>query len=147
MGFKLVTFWPTVAWAWVAALSLNTYCKALKHNESACTQALSNDMPTMHQLNLHPLLPYEIHLLYVTMLFEAHRQQDISSSSFFGQLIPLVHSSTRGVIRSLHTGKGPLLRLLSAHIKTKLSLFHMLCQIRIRTKTGKFIFNSDRNKI
>lgn len=85
-------------------LSLNTNCEATEYNETACTQALSNDMPSMHQPNLHPLLPYEMHLLYVIMLFEAHRQQDISSTSVFGQHIPLVHSTTHGVIRSLQTG-------------------------------------------
>lgn len=113
LGFKLVTFRPTVAWAWVAALSLNTHCEAIEHNETACTQALSDDMPSMRQPNLHPLLPYEMHLLYVIMLFEAHRQQDISSTSVFGQLIPSVHSTARGVIGSLHTGKRPLWRLLT----------------------------------
>lgn len=102
LGFKLVTFRPTVAWAWVAVLSLNTLCEAVEHNEIACTQALSNDMPSMHQPNLHPLLLYEMHLLYVIMLFEAHRQQDISSTSVFGQLIPLVHCTTHSIIRSLH---------------------------------------------
>lgn len=100
LGFKLVTFWPTVACAGVATLSLITHCKALKHNESACTQALSNDMPTMHRQNLHPLLTYEIHLLYFIMLVETHRRQDISSSSLLGQLTPLDHSSTRDDIRS-----------------------------------------------
>lgn len=93
LGFKLVTFQPTVAWAWVAVQSLNTHCEAIEHNETACTQALSDDMPSMHQPNLHPLLLYEMHLLYVIMLFEAHRQQDISSNSVFGQLIPSVHST------------------------------------------------------
>lgn len=45
---------------------------------------LAMTMPTMHQMNLHPLLPHEIHLVYVIELFEAHRRQDISSSSVFG---------------------------------------------------------------
>lgn len=92
LGFRLVTSWPTVAGAWVAVLSLNTHCEAIEHNETACTQALSDDMPSMHRPNLHPLLPYEMHLLYVIMPFEVHRQRDINSTSVFGQLIPSVHS-------------------------------------------------------
>lgn len=54
------------------ALSLNAGCEAIEHNEAACTQALSDDMPSMHRPNLQPLLPYEMHLLYVIVLFEAH---------------------------------------------------------------------------
>lgn len=93
-GFKLVTFRPTVAVrAWVAAASLNTLRQAIEHNETACTQALGDDMLSMHQPNLQPLLPYEMHLLYVIMLFEAQRQRDISSTSVFGQLIPQVQST------------------------------------------------------
>lgn len=100
LGFKLVTFQLIAVRAWVAAPSLNTHCEAIEHNETACTQALSDDMPSMHQPSLHPLLPYEMHLLYVIMLFEAHRRRDISSTSVFGQLIPSVHSTACGVIGS-----------------------------------------------
>lgn len=48
---------------------------------------------------------YEMHLLYVIVLFEAHRLQDISNTSVFGQLIPSVHSATRSVIWCLHRGR------------------------------------------
>lgn len=90
LQFKLVTFRLTAARAWVAVLSLNTHCKSIEHNQTACTQALSDDMPSMHQPNLHPLLPYKMHLLYVIILFEAHRHRDISSTlaSSFHQLTP-----------------------------------------------------------
>lgn len=92
---NVVTFCSIAAGAWVAVLSLNTHCQPIEHNETLCTQALSDDMPSMHQPNLQPLLPYKMHLLYVIVLFEAHRQQDINSTSVFGQLIPSVHSTTR----------------------------------------------------
>lgn len=101
LRFNVVTFCSIVAGAWVAVLSLNTHCQPIEHNETVCTQALSDDMPSMHQPNLQPLLPYKMHLLYVIMLFEAHRQQDINSTSVFGQLIPSVHS-TALCYRSLH---------------------------------------------
>lgn len=88
---SLVTFRLSASRAWVAAMPLNTHCKATEHNETARTQALSDDMQSMHKPNLHPLSPYKMHLLYVIMLFEAHRQRDISSTSVFGQFIPSVH--------------------------------------------------------
>lgn len=86
----------------MAALSLSTHREAIEHAETAGTQALSDDTPSMHRSNLHPLLPCEMHLLYVIMLFEAHRQRDINSTSVFGQLIPSVHSTAQGVIGALH---------------------------------------------
>lgn len=51
-----------------------------------------------------------MHLLYVIVFFEVHREQDISSTSVFGQLIPSVHSTTRDFIMSLQekqTSKEP----------------------------------------
>lgn len=144
-GFKLVTFRPTVAWAWVAVPSLNTRCKANEHNETACTQALSDDMPSMPRPNLHPLLPYEMHLLYVIMLFEAHRQQDISSTSVFSQLIPSVNSTACCVIRSSHTQKMPLRRLWTK--PPSRSFLQVLYQIRVRAKTGKWLLISDQTRV
>lgn len=105
-----MTLRPTAAQTWVAAPSLNTHCEAIEHNEAACTQALKDDMPSMHQPNLHPLLPYEMHLLYVIMPFEAHRLRDISSTSVFGQLFPSVPSTACGVIGSFNTTKGASLK-------------------------------------
>lgn len=119
----------------MAVLSLNTRCKATEHNETACTQVVSDDMPSMHQPNLHLLLPYEMHLLYVIMLFEAHRQQNISSTSVFGQLIPSVHSTAPSVIRSLYTGKKASMKPLK-HTSNR-SLLQMLYQIRVKEKTGQ----------
>lgn len=119
----------------MAAPSINTHCEAIEHNETACTQALSDDMPSMHPPNLHPLLLYEMHLLYVIMLFEAHRQRDINSTSVFGQLIPSVHSTAGGVIGYSHTGKKASMKL-SNHASER-SLLQMLWQILINAKTGQ----------
>lgn len=47
---------------------------------------------------------YEMHLLYVIVLFETHRPQDISNTSVFGQLIPSVHCAASSVIWCLHGG-------------------------------------------
>ena len=105
LWFKLVTSHTAVASIWVAVLSLNTHSEPTEHNDTACTQALSDDMPSMHQPNLQPLLPYKMHLLYVIMGFEVHRQQDISSTSVFGPFIPSVHSTAHGVIGWLYSGK------------------------------------------
>lgn len=95
-GLKPVTFQPTATRAWVAALPLNTHCKGIEHNESSCTQALSDDIPSMRKPNLQPLLPWEMHLLYVIVLFEAHSQRDISSTSVFGfsSFTPLLSASS-----------------------------------------------------
>ncbi|KAI4801503.1 hypothetical protein KUCAC02_019398, partial [Chaenocephalus aceratus] len=42
---NVVTFCSSAAGAWVAVLSLNTHCQPIEHNETLCTQALSDDMP------------------------------------------------------------------------------------------------------
>lgn len=56
-------------------------------------------MASMQQPNLHPLSPYEMHLLYVIMLSEVHRQRDISSTSVFGQLNLSFQPTSEGVTR------------------------------------------------
>lgn len=131
LGFELVTFWPTIVWAWVAVLSLNTHCKATEHNETACTQVVSDDMPSIRQPNLHPLLPYKMHLLCVIALFEAHRQQNISSTSVFGRLIPSFHSTAPVLI---HSEEG--LYEAFNHTSNR-SLLQMLYQINIQLWPNK----------
>lgn len=133
---------PFGAGAWVAAPSLNTHCEAIEHNETACTQALSDDMPSMHQPNLHPLLPYEMHLLYVIMLFEEHRQRDINSTSVFGQLIPSVHSTACRVIGSLHAGNKASMKPFK-HTSNR-PLLQLLYQILVKATIGQWQLEFDK---
>lgn len=87
---------------------------------------------------------YKMHLLYVIMLFEAHRLQDISSTSVFGQLIPSVYSATRSVIWCLDKRGEKKTSVRTFNHPTRRSSQQM--QGQGWSKTGKLIFNFDQTR-